>query len=112
MRHPLGADARLRVWRDLVGRSARPDGIGTKSPGWAPIAVLLVTYRLGFAPVNLAGADTNSAWHGATNQEYGADAIVIGCIGMARYRDELELAVQRGVPEPTEAAVAMALSLG
>lgn len=48
------------------------------------------------------------AWH----DEYGADAIVIGCIGMARYRDELELAVQRGVPEPTVAAVAMALSLG
>jgi Asp/Glu/hydantoin racemase len=29
----------------------------------------------------------------ARRDEYGADAIVIGCTGMARYRDELELAV-------------------
>lgn len=48
----------------------------------------------------------------AWRDEYGADAIVICCTGMARYRDELELAVQRGVPEPTVVAVAMALSLG
>jgi allantoin racemase len=41
--------------------------------------------------------------------EHGADTIVMGCAGMARYRDELELAVGLPVVEPTQAAVTMAL---
>jgi Asp/Glu/hydantoin racemase len=40
---------------------------------------------------------------------HGADAIVMGCAGMTRYRDELEAAVRVPVVEPTQAAVAMAL---
>jgi Asp/Glu/hydantoin racemase len=39
----------------------------------------------------------------------GADVIVMGCAGMARYRDELEAALRLPVVEPTQAAVAMAL---
>jgi allantoin racemase len=41
--------------------------------------------------------------------QQGADVLVMGCSGMARYRDELEDAVQLPVVEPTQAAVAMAI---
>ncbi|HZK91597.1 MAG TPA: aspartate/glutamate racemase family protein [Stellaceae bacterium] len=40
---------------------------------------------------------------------HGADVLVMGCAGMARYRDELEAALHIPVVEPTQAAVAMAL---
>src|SRR5277367_3959845 len=40
---------------------------------------------------------------------HGADVLVMGCAGMARYRAELEAAVRLPVVEPTQAAVAMAL---
>jgi Asp/Glu/hydantoin racemase len=39
----------------------------------------------------------------------GADVLVMGCSGMARYRADLEEAVQIPVVEPTQAAVAMAI---
>jgi allantoin racemase len=42
--------------------------------------------------------------------DHGADVLVMGCAGMARYRAELETAVQIPVVEPTQAAVAMAIS--
>ena len=40
---------------------------------------------------------------------HGADVLVMGCAGMARYRDELEATVRIPVVEPTQAAVTMAL---
>ena len=40
---------------------------------------------------------------------HGADVLVMGCAGMARYRDELEAAIGLPVVEPTQAAVTMAL---
>ncbi|HJU20323.1 MAG TPA: aspartate/glutamate racemase family protein, partial [Stellaceae bacterium] len=40
---------------------------------------------------------------------HGADVLVLGCAGMARYRDALEEVVRLPVVEPTQAAVAMAL---
>jgi len=40
---------------------------------------------------------------------HGADVLVMGCAGMARYRDELEAAIGVPVVEPTQAAVTMAL---
>ena len=40
---------------------------------------------------------------------HGADVLVMGCAGMARYRDDLEEAVRIPVVEPTQAAVTMAL---
>jgi allantoin racemase len=40
---------------------------------------------------------------------YGADVLVMGCSGMARYRGELEEAVEIPVVEPTQAAVTMAI---
>ena len=39
----------------------------------------------------------------------GADAIVLGCAGMARHRQPLERVLGAPVVEPTQAAVAMAL---
>jgi Asp/Glu/hydantoin racemase len=41
--------------------------------------------------------------------DHGADVLVMGCAGMARYRADLEEAVHIPVVEPTQAAVAMAI---
>jgi Asp/Glu/hydantoin racemase len=41
--------------------------------------------------------------------EHGADVIVMGCAGMARYRKPLQDAVGIPVVEPTQAAVSMAI---
>ena len=41
--------------------------------------------------------------------QHGADVLVMGCAGMARYRADLEEAVQIPVVEPTQAAVTMAI---
>src|SRR6516225_7415542 len=40
---------------------------------------------------------------------HGADVLVMGCAGMARYRSDLEEAVRIPVIEPTQAAVSMAI---
>ena len=42
-------------------------------------------------------------------EERGAEVIVMGCAGMARYRKPLQVAVGIPVVEPTQAAVAMAI---
>ena len=42
-------------------------------------------------------------------EQHGADVIVMGCAGMARYRKPLQVAVGIPVVEPTQAAVAMAI---
>jgi allantoin racemase len=42
-------------------------------------------------------------------QDHGADVLVMGCAGMARFRQPLEDAVGIPVVEPTQAAAAMAL---
>jgi allantoin racemase len=42
-------------------------------------------------------------------EDHGADVLVMGCSGMARYRADLEQAVEIPVVEPTQAAVAMAI---
>jgi Asp/Glu/hydantoin racemase len=45
----------------------------------------------------------------ALRERDGADVIVMGCAGMARYRDRLEQGVGVPVVEPTQAAAAMAI---
>jgi allantoin racemase len=50
-------------------------------------------------------ADVGKALH----ERHGADVIVMGCAGMARYRKPLQDAIGIPVVEPTQAAVAMAL---
>ncbi len=42
---------------------------------------------------------------------HGADVVVMGCAGMARYRERLEDALRVPVIDPTQAAVAMALGI-
>jgi Asp/Glu/hydantoin racemase len=41
--------------------------------------------------------------------DHGADVVVMGCAGMARYREPLQDAIGVPVVEPTQAAVAMAI---
>jgi allantoin racemase len=41
--------------------------------------------------------------------DHAADVLVMGCAGMAAYRDALQQAVGVPVVEPTQAAVAMAI---
>ncbi len=46
----------------------------------------------------------------ALKDEDGADAVIMGCAGMARYRDRLEDELAIPVVDPTQAAVGMAIS--
>jgi Asp/Glu/hydantoin racemase len=46
---------------------------------------------------------------GTLVEEHGADVLVLGCAGMARYQRLLEDALRVPVIEPTRAAVAIAL---
>ena len=83
------------------------------------IGAMGVTQRLaGDLPVGLAVtelSDRHTALArmvevGRTLRErHGADVLVMGCAGMARYRADLEAAVQIPVVEPTQAAVTMAI---
>jgi allantoin racemase len=41
--------------------------------------------------------------------DHGADVLIMGCAGMARYRQPLEEALDLPVVEPTQAAVTMAI---
>ena len=45
----------------------------------------------------------------ALRDEHGADVLVMGCAGMARYRKPLQDAIGLPVVEPTQAAVSMAI---
>ena len=47
----------------------------------------------------------------ALKDTHGADVLVMGCAGMARYRAPLEDALGIPVIDPTQAAVGMALAL-
>jgi Asp/Glu/hydantoin racemase len=45
----------------------------------------------------------------ALREQQGADVVVMGCAGMARYRKPLQDAIGIPVVEPTQAAVSMAI---
>ena len=40
---------------------------------------------------------------------HGADVLVMGCAGMARFRETLERELEIPIVEPTQAAIAMAI---
>ena len=68
---------------------------------------------LGRGVAELAGGDTLEAMVATGRvlvEQDGADVIVMGCAGMARYRDRLEAALGVPVIEPCAAGVALALS--
>jgi allantoin racemase len=83
------------------------------------IAAMGVGQRLaGDLPVGLGVTELGDARKALTRMvdvgrslrdDHGADVLVMGCAGMARYRADLEEAVRRPVVEPTQAAVAMAI---
>jgi allantoin racemase len=79
-------------------------GVGQRLAGDLPI---------GLGVAELADARTTQARMGDVGRrlrdQHGADVLVMGCAGMARYRDDLEEAVRIPVVEPTQAAVAMAI---
>jgi allantoin racemase len=68
---------------------------------------------LGLGVADLADEDTCLGAMIATGRrlrdEDGATVLIMGCAGMARYRDALEQATGLPVVEPTQAAVSMAL---
>ena len=84
------------------------------------IAAMGLGRRLaGDLPVGLGVAELGDARKALTRMidvgrslrdDHGADVLVMGCAGMARYRADLEEAVRIPVVEPTQAAVAMAIS--
>ena len=59
-------------------------------------------------PRGKADAD-REAFAAELRDEDGADVLVMGCAGMARYRDRLQRHVGLPVVEPSQAAVAMAI---
>jgi allantoin racemase len=83
------------------------------------IAAMGVNQRLaGDLPIGLGVTELDDARATLTRMidvgrrlrdQRGADVLVMGCAGMARYRADLEEAVQIPVIEPTQAAVTMAI---
>jgi Asp/Glu/hydantoin racemase len=83
------------------------------------IAAMGLGQRLaGDLPVGLGVAELGDARKALTRMidvgrslrnDHGADVLVMGCAGMARYRADVEEAVCIPVVEPTQAAVAMAI---
>jgi allantoin racemase len=79
-------------------------GVGDRFAGDEPIGlgvVELTDGRTTFARMKEVGVKLRDA--------HGADVLVLGCAGMASYRDELEAVTGIPVVEPTQAAVTMAL---
>jgi len=79
-------------------------GIGQRLAGDLPIG-------LGVTELSDSGATLSRMVDVGSRlrDRHGADVLVMGCAGMARYRAEVEKAVQIPVVEPTQAAVAMAI---
>jgi Asp/Glu/hydantoin racemase len=83
------------------------------------IAAMGLSQRLaGDLPVGLGVTELGDARTALTrmidvgrllHDDHGADVLVMGCAGMARYRADLEETVRVPVVEPTQAAVAMAI---
>jgi Asp/Glu/hydantoin racemase len=79
-------------------------GVGGRLAGDLPIG--LGVTELGDAGTTLGRMKAVGA---ELRDDHGADVLVLGCAGMARYRDPLEQALGIPVIEPTQAAVTMAI---
>jgi Asp/Glu/hydantoin racemase len=86
------------------GRYVRQMGIAARSAG---------DRAIGLGVVELAQADKvldrMIETGRALRDEDGADVLILGCAGMARYRDRVSDALKVPVVEPTQSAVTMAL---
>ncbi len=79
-------------------------GVGGRLAGDLPIG--LGVTELGDAATTL---DRMISVGAELRDNHGADVLVLGCAGMARYRDPLQQALGIPVVEPTQAAVTMAI---
>lgn len=79
-------------------------GVGGRLAGDLPIG--LGVTELGDSGTTLDRMKTVGA---ELRDDHGADVLVLGCAGMARYRDPLEQALGIPIVEPTQAAVTMAI---
>jgi allantoin racemase len=79
-------------------------GVGDRLAGDMPIDLGIA--KLGDGQTTFARMSEVGA---RLRDERGADVLVMGCAGMARFRDALEDTLQIPVVEPTQAAVTMAL---
>jgi Asp/Glu/hydantoin racemase len=79
-------------------------GVGGRLAGDLPIG--LGVTELGDSGTTL---DRMQAIGAELRDAHGADVLVLGCAGMARYRDPLQQALGIPVVEPTQAAVTMAI---
>jgi Asp/Glu/hydantoin racemase len=79
-------------------------GVGGRLAGDLPIG--LGVTELGDAGTTLGRMTAVGA---ELRDDHGADVLVLGCAGMARYRDRLQQALGVPVVEPTQAAVTMAI---
>ncbi len=79
-------------------------GIGQRLAGDLPIG--LGVTELGDARTTLARMSEIGA---TLRDRHGADVLVLGCAGMAHYRDALDAALGIPVVEPTQAAAVMAI---
>ncbi len=79
-------------------------GVGGRLAGDLPIG--LGVTELGDSGTTL---DRMTAVGAELRDNHGADVLVLGCAGMARYRDPLEHALGIPIVEPTQAAVTMAI---
>ena len=64
----------------------------------------MTTFKSLFGPLALAVACGEEL-----RDRRGANSVVMGCAGMAQYRDRLQAAIGIPVVEPTQAAAAMAM---
>lgn len=79
-------------------------GVGQRLAGDLPIG--LGVTELGDARTTLARMSEIGA---TLRDRHGADVLVLGCAGMAHYRDALDAALGIPVVEPTQAAAVMAI---
>jgi Asp/Glu/hydantoin racemase len=87
------------------GRFVRALGIESRLAGELPIG--LGVSELAQEEVTLGRM---AEVGGRLRDEHGADVLVMGCAGMARYRARLEASLGLPVVDPTQAAVGMALT--
>lgn len=95
--------SRTAVARHMAyARALRLDGVIVADLPVGKSVAELQDEGMGSGPMIEAGRDLV--------ERYGANVIVLGCAGMARYRERMETALDCPVVDPTEAAVGAALT--
>ncbi len=101
----VGVIAILEASVERHRRFYRARGIESRVAGELPLdlgVLELAEEKVAFARMTEVG--------GRLRDDVGAQVLVLGCAGMARYRERLEAALGVPVIDPTQAAVAMAIA--